>query len=1045
MPRLRNAEDQVIEVDDADVGYYSARGWTPETVETQFAGLEREAAGPGDSGIIGTLDAAAGSLLSGATLGLSDIAASSLSTTNTRELIKRNRDDNAVVSGAANFVGSLAPAIVNPGSLLARTPAGLLGNASTKLYTAGRELGGVRGAITAVGAGAAEGAVSNAGSYLAEVALSDKDVTAEGLSAALGSGFAFGGALGGAALGIEKGTIAARKLLARAPEAADEAAAIVTATSEWERKSKEMLDAHEQAAEAARRQLDEARIARETAALAKKTAASKVAEAKATLSAQMPDEVVGIPSFADLEPGIATPNRIIPYEEIAERGWSQPANRKMSDAEIAFHRKSIENGEIPTVNISIARNDDVIVTGSDAAIMEAARDLKSPIAVRFERANFNEAPALNPDGTPAFVKRGSAIDAENEILDGIKARIVAGEIPDEIGPFTPAGLDQAARRTMQRFGGREDEIAKVVAEFDAAKRDLEAMKAKILANEVKDEVGPFTPAGLERAAQRELSRQTEAAQAAAAVSPTTPSGRPERMKARRSAPPQSNKSLEQLLQETADKMGDGASFQDLQDLAAAPGRAAALSDEINEAAAVMTRYERAAAAVSDVAGDAAPAVAKDAAKGLRDAEAAAEKRMMGSAAQSLDDAAELGPSPAKLTYREAMARQKAAAAERSESIRRAQQEVADADVEIARLRIAETEAEQADRLARQALRKTKSEVRATKPDVPDPVNEMDFDIPLLSSVPVIGPMLNSFLRHRGARAAAAGGRVAVTPRGKIAAFAIKTRDTIFDAVDKSLGVVQSGAEKAPKYIRPLASAGAVKVLSERSFDDGEPDAPEKATTPQKTAIRMREVAYAATNPQAVAQRVRRELRGVDDPEMVAAAIAHQQSIYTYLNDTAPKRPPENPFARREWEPPMSLAMQWGRRLEVAFNPLAAFEAMEQSCLTPEAAETLRKVYPRMFAEAQQRLVSRAGDIKTPIPYRNLLQNSLLFNVPLHPSVEPENMQILATSHSAPPEAAASLNLAPPPAATPSPPVPSIAGGVDLTSLYQTGLDRRAMR
>lgn len=1044
MPRLRNAEDQVIDVDDADVGYYAARGWTPETIETQLAGLEREAAGPGDSGIIGTLDAAAGSLLSGATLGLSDIAASSLSTTNTRELIQRNREDNAIVSGAANFVGSLAPAVVNPGSLLARTPAGLLGNASTKLYTAGRELGGVRGALAAVGAGAAEGAVSNAGSYLAEVALADKDVTAEGLSAALGSGFAFGGALGGAALGIEKGTIAARKLLARAPDAADDVAAAATATSEWERKSKEILDAHEQAAEAARRQLDEARLARETAALAKKTAASKVAEAKATLSAQMPDEVVGIPSFADLEPGIATPNRVIPYEEIAERGWSQPANRKMSDAEIAFHRESIKNGEIPTVTISIARNDDVIVNGSDAAIMEAARDLKSPIAVRFERARFNEAPSLNPDGTPAFVKRGAAIDAENEMLDNIKARIVAGEIPGELGPFTPDGLEQAARRTMKRLGGREDEIAKVVAEFDAAKRELEAMKARILAKEIDGEIGPFTPAGLEMAAQRELSRQMEAARAAPPAPAAT--GRPQRIKPRRQPPPQSDKSLEELLRETADKMGGGASFRDLQDLAAAPGRAAELADEINEAATVMTRYERAAAAISDLAGDSAPAAAKDAAKALRDAEAAADNRMAGSAAQSLDDAAELGPSPAKLSYREALERQKAAAAERSESIRRAQQEVADADVEIARLRIAETEAEQADRAARAALRKTKSEVRAAKPDVPTSADDMDFDIPLLSSVPVVGPLLNSFLRHRTARAALAGGRVAITPRGKVAAFAIKTRDTIFTAVDKSLGVVQSGAEKAPKVIRPLVSAGAVKALSERTFDDGEPDAPAKATVPQKTAVRMREVAYAASNPQAVAMRVRRELRGINDPEMVAAAITHQQSIYTYLNDTAPKRPPENPFARREWEPPMSLAMQWGRRLDVAFNPLAAFEAMEQSALTPEAAETLRKVYPRMFSEAQQRLVSRAGDIKTPIPYRNLLQNSLLFNVPLHPSVEPENMQILATSHSAPPEAAASLNLAAPAAAAPaSPPVPSIAGGVDLTSLYQTGLDRRAMR
>lgn len=1024
MPVLRNEQDQTVTVDEADVGFYTARGWTLDTGDSNYAALQREAAKPVDNGILGQVDAGLTSLASGATLGLSDVALSSLGTTNERKTMLANREANPWTSGIGQFVGSLAPAIANPGSLLSRTPAGLLGGAANEAAAAGRAIGGLRGAATTIGAGAAEGAISNAGSYLGEVALADKDVTAEGLSGALGNGFAFGGAGAGVALGIEKGTIAARRLFARPAEAADDAAAAATAASDWERTSAETLTANEEAAAAARRQLDEARAAREAADVARKTSTVEIEKSKAALQRSIPDESVGIPSYEMFADNPVYRTRVHPTEELSAKGWLEPEGPMQSPAELENARARLARGEKPLIKAGITPSGEIVVF-SGAGDLRASVESGKPVRVRWTDA-------FEPDGKANYVRRGGGADAEQLAYDTMKARIAAGEIEGNIGPFTEAGLEEATKRQLRIEAGRAARLEEVVTEYDAAKKALDDMKSRIAAQEIEGEIGPFTPAGLERAAQRELGRR-EAARAAAPDVPAVATDVAEAAPAGRSrvkvAAQPSGKTLEELLAETQTRLDGGESLADINKGAMAPAaRKTQLADEIDEAAKVFTRYEQAAAAVTEEIGPAAPAAAQKAAKGTREAESTADRKMSEAMTQALDDGAEMGP--VAPTPAQRLERAKAARAE--------------ADVAYAQARVSEAQASSADRQARNALADVKSKIDAAKPAEPVEMGNPLDDLPSLSFIPVVGPMLSAFVKFRVAKAALTGGRVGATPKTKLAAFVAKTRNAIHSAVDRSLGVVQKGAELAPKAIRPVSSTGALgKLLNERAFDDGEPSIEDDAPLVAKAAVRMREVAYAATNPQAVAMRVRRELRGVHDPDIINATIKHQQAKYVWLNDKAPKRPPENPFAKREWTPPVALAMQWSRRLEVANDPLAAFEALEQRCLTPEAAETLRAIYPNLFAQAQSRMMARAADIKNPLPYRQLQQNSLLFDVPLHPSMEPQNMMILSQAHAAPPDAGASLNLAPP--APASPPVPSIAGGVDLTSLYQTGLDRRAMR
>ena len=173
--------------------------------------------------------------------------------------------------------------------------------------------------------------------------------------------------------------------------------------------------------------------------------------------------------------------------------------------------------------------------------------------------------------------------------------------------------------------------------------------------------------------------------------------------------------------------------------------------------------------------------------------------------------------------------------------------------------------------------------------------------------------------------------------------------------------------------------------------------------------------------------------------MIAAAEKHRIAVYQYLNKVAPELPQANPYTKIAAEPSPAAAMKFARQVEAAFDPVSVFEALHQQTLTPEAAETLRATSPKLFGMAQDRLLSRAGDLTEPVPYKQLLRNGLLFDVPLHPSMQADNAAVLQSVHAPKPMATG----VPQPAA---PPAPSIAGNTNLTNLYQPGLDRRsAMR
>jgi hypothetical protein len=491
------------------------------------------------------------------------------------------------------------------------------------------------------------------------------------------------------------------------------------------------------------------------------------------------------------------------------------------------------------------------------------------------------------------------------------------------------------------------------------------------------------------------------------------------------------------------------------EISGSPAPMANAVNDVGEVAEIVTKYERASAKLTEALGPDAPPAAQEAAKAFREAEEIAERRMMDRTTRAIDDHAEAPKAMAEKKRPAAVAPPAPDMAEfdsvlgglplpptAAETLAAAKAAKADTGMAFKQAKLAETEARFGFKRADQALRDARGV------EVPGATAEPEMSklgaaavafgvagevgvpgIPKPSDLPVIGPLLGLYLKYRAVKAAAGRfiGRIPATGDARAAALVTRTKDKIATAVDRTLGLV---AEAAPKLRQPAVAAAT--VLGHRIFDDGEPDAPKGASTQELAAVRVREIANAVSQPQKVAALVRREMRGVIDPDLIAAAEQHLIKRFEYLNSVAPKQPAPNPYTMKKWVPSPAAAHDLAQRIEVVNDPEAAFVNT-----TPAKAETLKAVSPRLLQLAQERLLARIGDIDRPVPYKQRLRASRLFGVQLDDSLDPQAVSLV--------QGAFATTRAEPAPGPMAPPTSSVAADTNLTSMYQTGMDRRAMR
>lgn len=690
--------------------------------------------------------------------------------------------------------------------------------------------------------------------------------------------------------------------------------------------------------------------------------------------------------------------------------------------------------------------------------------------------------SLNRRSSGSAVARGELSPLRPEpptelekLLQGTKSRLDSGEPLGKIASESPAReayvLDKAATRDRQAAEFRAAAMARRAAtepETDL-ERALRGTKEGLDSGKSMRDLRMAKGTGEHPLAikQLELAHDEALDRAAAAPDPVT------RSQAMREA-----KAIEREMTKVGARPGA------VEDVAAMAG--------------VVTKVEKAGTELTEALGKDAPPTAQKAAAAYRDAESVAERKTLARTARAADDHAAsiadavppAGKRPARMAEPQVIVdpatgsrhlvhpetgeispplgegfKDRNPGPTGKSKIDEARATKLRADADLANARAAEGKA----RIEARTTARTAKDARAAAESGPVPNGRVKTSfgsklvtaakvagaasalgipgIPSVHDIPVIGPLLSAYIKYRTLKAAAGRfvGRVPATADARAAALAAKVKDAMARAVDRSLGLVERN-QAAIRASMVAASAKAGEALQRRAIDDGHPNAPKGATTSELAAVRMREVAAAATDPSIVTKLVRSQMRDVIDPDLIAAAENHLIAMYKHLNDTAPKGPPPNPYTVKPWQPSPAEALQWARRLAVANDPRVALDALETQTLTPEAADTLRAVYPKLFAAAQQRIIQRAQDLTNPVPYRQLLQNSLLFDLSLVPSLDPTNAAILSQAHAKSAPAAPPMGPGAGGGLPSAPPVPSIANTTNISKLYQqTMADRPGMR
>lgn len=1113
MGLYRDETGRVIEVDDR---FAEARGYTPLTsIEHEDINAQRglEARGA-ERGALGSVNAALTGVESALTLGGSDYLLGKVLPDAERERLNAEIEAHPYLRMggeiAGTFAGALAPA-------LGRTPTGYLSNLAQHEVEAGLAAGGVAGGAKALTAMGAEGAAQSVGQYIGHASLEDKEVTAEGLTGALGVGFAFGAGGGGAALGVSNGLVAGRRLFSRVMAGKKAAEA---AESAWSLASQEALAADQATARALETKLENIRKAKMEALRSRNEARAAAQEASVEARGQRaPKEA------PDFEASI--PTDVIPKGKPEPKQGGMPTSVFRRPGEFEGPQSLIDVGEQPqgaATSVFVPKKSAMTEAATDLekatkAVPETWREfvkgkmgeyMKSEgghagamkrlgaewkargaapsgrvdtpfVSVEVTRDGRAGATSLEEQlaGTKAQLDQGKALKDVHYGEDAVPGAAVSPQIPpgktppeqpgramgsnsindwlSEKAAFDNAELSQAKKledlkglrelrnrrqETLSeiRYKATEDllgsaaakeeqRIADIVEEYNAARADLESIPVRDTEGFPPTKEGRPDLQGDNTLAGKARNRQ--------AIEILDDAHEEALLRAKHAADPQeAGRAITEAeeLERMLEKISTPRLHTPDQPLSAGELRSPnskAWTDELQDHIAKIERYERASAALAEEAGDAAHPVSAERTKNLRAADRDGTRRVYDRTTRATDDAADGTSAAAK------------AKAARKEQIK-AQAKLDELKVqhEEARheLQGANRKVRAGEKAKREALRTdaklARAGVKAGGVDAGDAGGLLEMaDIPGMpkpSDLPVVGPLLGAYLKFRTLKKALgrAMGRVPATADARVAVLASQTRDRIARAVDRSIGVMERGVQTVTKAAPPIAG-----ILSQRIFDDGGEN-PKTDDVQELAAARMREVAAYVHTPGAIERDVRRELVDVTDPDLIAAAEAQRRAIFEYLLSVSPKLPELSPLNQVKYRPGGAQAMAFGRTYEALIDPATVFErlAQEQTMLSLEAAQALRKVYPRLFGEASARLLDRAAEGNLKVPMRTRVQLSLLYQVPLDTSMDPVNLKITQSVYD--------RKVQTPAPGGPAPAVPSIANPVNISQQLNPTPTRR---
>ena len=283
------------------------------------------------------------------------------------------------------------------------------------------------------------------------------------------------------------------------------------------------------------------------------------------------------------------------------------------------------------------------------------------------------------------------------------------------------------------------------------------------------------------------------------------------------------------------------------------------------------------------------------------------------------------------------------------------------------------------------------------------------NLPVVGSVPGVEWVLRAIAMKKLIGRAANKGLLRGLRTGgnsRIAGAASSAADLLNLATHGALGAVGEASKLAGKVVekvKPAAVPGTLKILNGALFAPAE-KIPEAATAHEAFKLRQAELGQALQDPQLVKAAMGAAL-GDPDPELLDAMHAAQMRKLGFLAEKQPRDPRPYRALQKEWRPTKTELDTWARYVRAAESPMSVLEDLQRGRVTPEGAETLRVVYPRLFSDVQVSLMGQAMKLqgldkvtyeRQGLSHRKLLLLSRLFQVALDDSLDPDFIRMMQT-------------------------------------------------
>lgn len=258
----------------------------------------------------------------------------------------------------------------------------------------------------------------------------------------------------------------------------------------------------------------------------------------------------------------------------------------------------------------------------------------------------------------------------------------------------------------------------------------------------------------------------------------------------------------------------------------------------------------------------------------------------------------------------------------------------------------------------------------------------------------VGALAQNLVRVHGDRVASAILR-RTAQTGDLLTAAVKSVDDV--AGGRVAGLLKAGGEAG----RTVARAGERTAETEGAQRMMRPAAP----TPDAYRASRAQVQAAVANPQAHAAQIAAGLPPSTPPGIVAAATSTAQRGAAYLAATMPKGAGAGNSLQPQFDktlPSKAEMATWYERLHVVADPTSVLESAARGKVSQAQADTLKMVYPEMFASLRAQVQEGLGRMTEPVSYQQALALGRLFDVTAHPSQKPAFIASVQQVLTAPP-------------------------------------------